>query len=199
MRFAVSFLILIAFSSSTDAQNYRARLKKYRTEYITRHEVVPDSSRNYLRFFPVKKTYRVIASFEKINGSTWFNLPTSSGRTKAYRKYGRIQFKIRGKVQELFLYQAQALLENPVHWDLLFLPFTDASSGVDSYAGGRYLDLKIADIKNQKVEIDFNKAYNPYCAYVEGKYSCPIPPKENQLAVAIRAGEKDFDRLHANK
>jgi len=74
----------------------------------------------------------------------------------------------------------------------LFLPFTDATTGVETYESGRYIDLQTGDIKNNQVVIDFNKAYNPYCAYVSGVYNCPIPPRENHLPVAILAGEKRF-------
>ncbi len=78
--------------------------------------------------------------------------------------------------------------------DQLFLPFTDLTSGEESYAAGRYIDLIFDDILDNKVIIDFNKAYNPYCAYVSGKYNCPIPPRENSLNVAILAGEKNFGK-----
>jgi len=80
--------------------------------------------------------------------------------------------------------------------DHLFIPFTDATSGEETYESGRYIDLEIKDITNENVLIDFNKAYNPYCAYVSGKYNCPIPPNENRLIVAIRAGEKSFGKHH---
>jgi len=79
--------------------------------------------------------------------------------------------------------------------DYLFIPFTDNTSGNESYGGGRYLDYKISDIKNNKLLLDFNKAYNPYCAYTTG-YNCPIPPAENDLKVAIKAGEKAFEKKH---
>jgi uncharacterized protein (DUF1684 family) len=80
--------------------------------------------------------------------------------------------------------------------DHLFIPFTDATSGEGTYESGRYIDLDIKDITDNKFTIDFNKAYNPYCAYVTGRYNCPIPPVENRLAVAIRAGEKAFGKKH---
>lgn len=76
----------------------------------------------------------------------------------------------------------------------LFLPFTDLTSGEETYDNGRYIDLETVDIKNKTVEIDFNKAYNPYCAYVSYTYNCPIPPKENYLPVAILAGEKNYGK-----
>jgi uncharacterized protein (DUF1684 family) len=76
----------------------------------------------------------------------------------------------------------------------LFLPFTDLTSGEESYAAGRYIDLSFSDVTGDKVVIDFNKSYNPYCAYVSGKYNCPIPPRENSLNIAILAGEKTYGK-----
>ena len=77
----------------------------------------------------------------------------------------------------------------------LFVPFTDLTSGGESYGGGRYLDFFMDDIKNNYLEVDFNKAYNPYCAYATG-FNCPIPPAENDLPVSIIAGEKNFAKKH---
>ncbi|MFV9484298.1 DUF1684 domain-containing protein, partial [Christiangramia sp. ASW11-125] len=76
-------------------------------------------------------------------------------------------------------------------FDYLFLPFTDETNGISTYDGGRYLDFSIPEEK--RVTIDFNRAYNPYCAY-SGRYSCPIPPKENHLETAIPAGVKKFTK-----
>jgi hypothetical protein len=75
--------------------------------------------------------------------------------------------------------------------DYLFLPFNDASNGKTTYGGGRFIDLEIPAAGNKTIEIDFNKAYNPYCAY-NHNYSCPIPPDENNLNILVNAGVKDF-------
>ena len=98
-----------------------------------------------------------------------------------------------GKEQELNIYQSQDFDRDPTYKDYLFLPFTDATSGQGSYAGGRFLDVLTTDEKEGTMLIDFNKAYNPYCAY-SGRYSCPITPKENHLTVAIRAGVKAYEK-----
>jgi uncharacterized protein len=92
----------------------------------------------------------------------------------------------------LNLYQSQSLMEVDAYKSHLFLPFTDETSGAGSYEGGRYIDLSFEDIRNKKIVIDFNKAYNPYCAYVSGKYNCPIPPAENTLPVRVEAGERQY-------
>jgi uncharacterized protein (DUF1684 family) len=113
-----------------------------------------------------------------------------------YRVYGKVHFKIEDSAITLSLYQSQDLMQMDKYRDHLFIPFTDGTSGVESYEGGRYFDLTINDIKDSTLVIDFNKAYNPYCAYVSNVYNCPIPPRENRLTVAIRAGEKVYGKAH---
>jgi uncharacterized protein (DUF1684 family) len=85
------------------------------------------------------------------------------------------------------------LLKDPKYKDHLFIPFTDGTTYTETYGGGRYIDLSVNDIKNGKIELDFNKCYNPYCAYAGG-FNCPIPPVENRLPVAIKAGEKLYGK-----
>jgi len=77
--------------------------------------------------------------------------------------------------------------------DYLFLPFKDATNGDSTYGGGRYIDIRMSEINNNTLTIDFNKAYNPYCAYSDG-FNCPVPPLENHLEVALEAGERKFKR-----
>src|SRR6188768_1101399 len=110
--------------------------------------------------------------------------------------FSSIHFTINDTAVTLNIYQSQDLMTMQQYKDHLFIPFTDATSGEETYESGRYIDLEIKDIANDKVLIDFNKAYNPYCAYVSGKYNCPIPPSENRLTVTIRAGEKAFRKTH---
>lgn len=112
---------------------------------------------------------------------------TSTKKPQHYRKYGELRFQLNGKQRRLSVYQSLALLKVPEYADYLMVPFTDKTNGFSSYGGGRYLDLRFADVQSGRVLLDFNKAYSPYCAYSTG-YSCPIPPAENQLPVAIRAG-----------
>lgn len=124
------------------------------------------------------------------------SIPTSRAKTKQYRKFGKLSFKIRDSVQTLYVYQLESLLLQPKYKDELFLPFMDATNGEETYETGRYIDLVQSDIKGNSVVIDFKKAYNPYCAYVSGVYNCPVPPKENWLKIKIRAGEKRFIKNH---
>lgn len=115
----------------------------------------------------------------------------TSGKVKTARKYGRLTFRLHDTTMHLIVFQLQMLLQKPETRDYLFVGFTDVTSAVDSYGAGRYIDCTIGDIHNNRLELDFNKAYNPYCAYSSG-YNCPIPPKENDLPVAILAGEKNY-------
>ena len=86
-------------------------------------------------------------------------------------------------------------METEKYRNYLFVPFTDATTGKQSYGSGRYLEFYKKDIENNTLQLDFNKAYNPYCAYATG-YKCPIPPRENRLSISIKAGEMNFAKSH---
>jgi uncharacterized protein (DUF1684 family) len=116
-------------------------------------------------------------------------MPTTTDRKPLYVKYGELHFTIKGIKCQLNVYQNIDLSKKPGYADYLFLPFTDLTSGVESYGGGRYIDLRMQESKQWT--INFNLAYNPYCAYNE-IYSCPIPPQENDLKVEVKAGVKKF-------
>ena len=142
-----------------------------------------------LDFFPINDQFIVEATFEKIKRGKVFEMRTTTSRKPKYKVFGLLRFQIEGKNFELFVYQSQDLMKKKEYEDYLFLPFTDYTNGVESYGAGRYLDFTIP--KTNKVVIDFNKAYNPYCAYNK-KYSCPIVPEENDLKIEIKAGVKKF-------
>ena len=184
---------LLASSLFVNAQDYRTSMRMYRQDYITKHEVVKGADKANLQFFEIKPEFKVEGSFVKKENSPWFQMQTSGTIKKMYRVYGTASFTIDGTSYSLNIYQSQDLLNSSMK-NYLFLPFTDATSGKDSYETGRYVDLNTTDINNGTITIDFNKAYNPYCAYVDGKYNCPIPPKENNLAVAITAGERKYNK-----
>ena len=182
----------IALSLFVNAQDYRTSLRMYRQDYITKHEVVKGSDKAKLQFFEINPALKVEASLVKKENSPWFQMQTSGTMKKMYRVYGTVTFTIEGNSYTLNVYQSQDLLNSMKNY--LFLPFTDATSGTETYASGRYVDLNVTDIENGMIMIDFNKSYNPYCAYVDGKYNCPIPPKENNLAVAVKAGERNYSK-----
>jgi uncharacterized protein (DUF1684 family) len=124
---------------------------------------------------------------ERVEGMALVEMPTSSGETAMYEEWGRVHFEVDGEPATLMIYRHPAS-------DSLFLPFRDATSGHESYGAGRYLEVH--EVEDGTVYLDFNYAYNPYCAYNEG-YSCPMPPPENRLSVPIRAGERNFDGVTA--
>ena len=144
-----------------------------------------------LDFFEIDPNFIVKAEFVRTPAEAPFTMPTSTERLPIYVKYGELYFSLQGKNFKLNVYQNQELTQDPEYFDYLFLPFTDLTNGKSSYGGGRYIDFRIP--KSKEVVLDFNKAYNPYCAY-SGKYSCPIPPKENDLEIGIFAGVKAFDK-----
>ncbi len=190
--FSVIFVLL---SQSTIAQDktYKDSLLAFQANYVAKHEVVGKADKKYIQFYDVDENYRVKASFERIIDNKGFNMGTSTGLKRKHYKYGLLTFKIKDTVVHLYVYQQKDLMQNEKYKDYLFVPFGDATSGFESYGGGRYLDLKFSDVKDSTVILDFNKAYNPYCAYTEG-YDCPIPPKENLLTIAITAGEKNYGK-----
>ena len=180
----------LAQNSSTA---YSDSINAYQKNYINTHEVVKGKDRKYVHFFAPDETYKVLANFEKIDDKQSFSMPTSTKKMQQYFKYGRITFKINNHICQLVVYQSKDLMLTKEYANYLFVPFTDASNGVETYEEGKYIDLTTEDIINNKVTIDFNKAYNPYCCYVTG-YSCPIPPKENALKLSILAGEKKYSK-----
>lgn len=110
-------------------------------------------------------------------------MPTTTGGEQAYRRAGVVRFEVGGTPAQVTLFASEGTRE-------LFLPFRDATSGKETYGAGRYLEVEPPDLDGT-IEVDFNYAYNPYCAY-NPEWSCPIPPGENWLAIPIRAGERDF-------
>lgn len=147
-----------------------------------------------LDFFPVDSSYIVIATLSRTPDAPVFKMPTTTDRKPLYRQYGIVSFNLKGKEFQLSLYQSQDEINDPKYKDYLFLPFTDDTSGEESYGGGRYMDVFISTIaEDDTIVLNFNNTYNPYCAYND-KYSCPITPRKNHLDIEIRAGVKDFKK-----
>ncbi len=142
-------------------------------------------------FFPVDTSYHIDADLTVYPQADKIEFKTSTTRIANYNIYGKASFRIAGKDFELFVYQDASPMSQKLYKDHLFVPFTDLTSGEETYGGGRYLDLMIPEDKT-KIIIDFNKAYHPYCAYTDG-YSCPIPPVDNFIDHRIEAGIKHLD------
>lgn len=141
-------------------------------------------------FYPVDMKYCVEAKFIRTPKEKTFGMKTTTERLPAYVKYGEIHFKLNNKQCKLNVYQNIELVKKPGYEDYLFLPFKDLTSGLETYGGGRYIDMRIP--KGNRLVVDFNKSYNPYCAYNHA-YSCPVPPAENFLEVEVKAGIKYKD------
>ncbi len=189
----------IIFCGSAFAQKndfYAKSIKAYQKNYVDNHEVVQDKKeKKYFHFFPISNEYNVPAYFEKIYDTVGFTMNTSAGTKKYFYKYGRLDFMIDGKECLLFVYQGKELMQTETYKDYLFVPFTDATTGNESYGSGRYLEFYKKDIQGDSLQVDFNKAYNPNCAYSTG-YKCPVPPRENMLPIAIKAGEMNYSKQH---
>ena len=147
-----------------------------------------------LDFFPVDSAFIVTAKLHRIENAPLFEMATTTERRPLYKAYGLLKFKLKGKTFELTLYQSQDDLEDENLKDYLFLPFTDNTSGDESYGGGRYMDVMLSDItKKDSIILNFNNTYNPYCAY-NPLFSCPLTPRKNHIDLAITAGIKDFKK-----
>lgn len=198
MRTVFLSVLFVLLSCSIKAQNdlYADSLQSFRNRYINTHEVVTGEDRKLLQFYPVDRNYAVSAKFERIVDAPWFNMPTSGTISKAFRIYGILNFTLHGKQLRLHVYQSKNLMTDPQYANYLFIPFTDKTNGETTYEAGRYIDLSSADLPADDFLLDFNKAYNPYCAYISNKYNCPVPPKENDLPAEIKAGEKKWNGGH---
>lgn len=176
--------------SQETAQEFQNHLNK---EFATREDS-PLTEEDFkafkgLSFYPINEKFIVQARFVRTPTEKVFKMKTTSSRLPEYVKYGELHFVIENQTFQLNVYQNIDLIKKEGYEDYLFLPFSDVTCGKESYIGGRYIDMRIP--KSDKVVIDFNKAYNPYCAY-NHKYSCPIVPLENDLPIEILAGVKKF-------
>lgn len=142
-----------------------------------------------LSYYDYNPNYRVQAILKRNPNPRVFKMRTTTDRRPEYRTLGEVQFKLEGKDHTLQVFQRVEPIRQPGYDKYLFLPFTDETSGRETYGGGRFLDVFIPE--SDTLYLDFNSAYNPYCAY-NHKYSCPIPPEENDLEVKIPVGEKPY-------
>jgi uncharacterized protein (DUF1684 family) len=195
----ILFLTLLSCSDADKKKNYEAQIKEFQyrlnVEYADK-KTSPLTKEGFkifksLDFFPIDSTYKVTATITYVKDAPVFKMETTTNRLPLYKMYLLAKFTIKGEEFEIPIYQSQELLTDPQYRDYLFLPFKDLTNGKDSYAGGRFLDLELPKKGAKTMVIDFNEAYNPYCAY-NHKFSCPIPPDANVLDVAIPAGVKAY-------
>ena len=195
MKFIIISLSILLISNFLGlSQSYVEELRSKRVLHMaelldtSKHILTADEAAHFqgVAYFEIDTSYILNAHF-KLDKGKWFEMPTTTARKPIYRRYGFVEFVVKGKPYRLTVYQNKALRKKPGLEDYLFIPFNDLTNGKESYGGGRYLDFRIP--LNSPVKLDFNLAYNPYCAYAD-RYSCPIPPVENKLLIEIRAGEK---------
>ncbi len=146
--------------------------------------LLPEQRRGFhgLTYFDENRSLVIEAPLEPPAAATEVRMDTTGGGEHVYHRAGVLRFRVDGQPAQLTLYASAGQ-----HG--MFLPFRDATSGKETYGAGRYLDVEPSH--GGRIVVDFNFAYNPYCAYNE-KWNCPLPPVENWLRVPIRAGEKDF-------
>ena len=172
-----------------DTRDYAQRIAAERAEkdqtFLQKNDPVPDAKKGELLplgYFPIDPAYDVPASLTPSDDPTVIDMPTSTGAPRKMRKAGTLTFSLKG--QPFSITAFYDLTGSPDHLSVMF---SDLTSGTETYAAGRYLDLD----KNPAgiYELDFNRAYHPYC-YYNATYECPYPPAENRLKIPIRAGER---------
>lgn len=193
-KFLVTFLLFTSFVSFAQSKKAAEAFQKNLNEEFADAKNSPLTAEDLLvfkalDFFPIDENFIVEAKFTRSKNEKSFAMKTTTDRAPLYVKYGEISFVLNGEIFKLNVYQNLELIKRPGFKNHLFLPFSDLTSGNETYIGGRYIDLQIP--KGKTIIIDFNQAYNPYCAY-NYKYSCPIVPLENDLATPIMAGVKKF-------
>ena len=200
-NFALVLFVFFAINSSAQ-DSYTKEIMKYHYEQNLKFhdkETSPLTAKDLktfsaLNYYKIDEKYKVTAKLVKEKNPVIFGMATTTTRKPLYVKYGTITFTLDGKKQSLPIYQNKDFGRAPQYKNHLFLPFTDKTSGDGSYGGGRYIDVLTTDEKpDGTIIIDFNKSYNPYCAY-NSKYSCPLTPKENTVTIALKAGVKVYKK-----
>jgi uncharacterized protein (DUF1684 family) len=181
--------IMYNFIGGIDPESYREEVLEAREEtdrFLRFSQESPfvsaGVSLDSLKYFKPDLQYRIAARFRPVEKREIITLATNDGKEEEYLSYGYAEFKLNGEPQSLLI------MEN-IDEQKLFIPFGDATSAEETYGAGRYLDVEHGG--SATITIDFNYAYNPYCAYVDN-YTCPLPPRENLMNVPVRAGEKTY-------
>lgn len=195
-NFVLLFLMVVSFSCAQEMKEIKGETawqKEMNADFkdATKSPLKDKDRKTFdgLDFFKFDSTLVVTATLKRTPDTDWFEMKTTTDRLALERVYGVLTFEINGKPFQLNVYQGKDLMVKEGFEDHLFLPFLDNTNGTTSYGAGRYIDLTIPE--GDTIEIDFNTAYNPYCAYNE-KYSCPIVPGENYIDADIEAGVKVF-------
>ncbi|MBP9925852.1 MAG: DUF1684 domain-containing protein [Cyclobacteriaceae bacterium] len=191
---AVAAFVIYSLQGGSNEEDYSATIQKERSEkevFMKKDDSSPFIKDNIpfteLQYFPIDQKYRIKAKLRAIESKKVVLLSTSDGKEQNYLEYAYAEFSLDGKENQLLILE---LMDTGPNRGKLFLAFADETSGNETYGAGRYLDLKKVPAASSVI-LDFNLAYNPYCAYNES-YSCPFPPRENILKMPILAGEKNY-------
>lgn len=194
----LSFILLASCAAKQLPKlTYEESIEKHRAKYkadflTTSHSPLVADDLQFLSFYEADAKYNCKCKVSVLTGEKPFEIKTYAGDERSYVKYANVDCVIDQDEFTLAVYRSIAMMSMPQYKDHLFLPFMDSTNDEETYGGGRYIDLNKQDFKDGgQVHIDFNKCYNPYCAFSDG-YSCPIPPAENHLDIAINAGEKMY-------
>lgn len=186
--------ILYTISGSKDQTAYVNIIKKEREEKDNFMRTSPESpfAQNVaaftgLKYYPADLKYKIVADLIPIQNKKAVLLATNDGKQEQYVEYGYAEFDLTGYRNKLIIFE---MIDDGPTKGKLFLAFGDGTSAEETYGAGRYLDIE-KTIGSNKITLDFNQAYNPYCAYSD-KFSCPLPPAENLLVIPIPAGEKTY-------
>lgn len=190
----VCFFIFIACQTDKSYINSNSEYQKNQNDFFKDASRSPLKSKDLkdfkgLDFFSIDSSYIVKAKLFRTPNTSFFGMKTTTERITKERVFGIISFIIDNQPFELNVYQGESAGEEDVDTNYLFLPFLDESNGLTTYGGGRYIDLYVP--VGDTLIIDFNQAYNPFCAYND-KYSCPIVPRENYIPLNVTAGVKSF-------
>jgi uncharacterized protein len=134
-----------------------------------------------LKYFDVNPAFKITGKIDQVTSGQTINITMSGGEVEEYEAYGNVKFEIEGVKCTLKLFKTSE--------GNLFLPFKDLTSNKETYGAGRYLDFGVNEVDGNQITMDFNKAYHPYCAY-NHTFTCPVPPAENTLNVAVKVGER---------
>ena len=195
----VLVIIITVLHTFKDQKRYIPNLTEFQKELnssfkdVTKSPLSKEDRQNFisLEFFDFDSSYVVKGILIPFQKDSIFDMKTNTDRMHTYNKFGKIKFNLDNTYFELNVYKDQELINDQTNIDDVFLPFYDNTNGITTYSGGRYMDLKVS--KDSIISIDFNKAYNPYCVY-NYKFSCPIVPSENFIALEINAGVKDYNK-----
>jgi len=194
----ILFLLIVIYGCTQDKQPIKGETywqKEMNADFKdATKSPLKDADRKYFRgldFFKYDSKYIVSAKFTRTPNEKPFKMKTTTNRLPNYVKYGDVEFGLNGNSHILSIYRNLDLVVKEGFENYLFLPFLDNTNGEESYGGGRYVEVEFPE--GNEIIIDFNQAYNPYCAYNE-KYSCPIVPRSNYVDEEIRAGVKAFGK-----